>query len=234
MTSDLIGGGSRVAVVGGGSGALGSAVVERLHASGWAVVVPAREPDRVQAPAGVHVLRCDLDDAVAVDRLAGDVAALGGWWALVNASGGYARGSAHELDNDAIQAQLNLNLLGPWRLARAGARAMSAAGGGGRIVNVASKAAVDPARGQAAYQVSKTGLLRLTQVMALELKPVGVTVNAVLPQTIDTAANRVAMPDADVGRWVTPDEIAAVIEWLLSPAAAAVTGAAIPVYERPR
>ena len=86
-----------------------------------------------------------------------------------------------------IEAQLSANLLGPWRLARAAAASMVAGGAGGRIVIVASRAAVDVARGQAAYQVSKAAVLRLAQVMAAELQGHGITVNAVLPGTMDTA-----------------------------------------------
>jgi NAD(P)-dependent dehydrogenase (short-subunit alcohol dehydrogenase family) len=105
---------------------------------------------------------------------------------------------------------------------------MIAGGQGGRIVIVASRAAVDVARGQAAYQVSKAAVLRLSQVMAVELQGHGITVNAVLPGTMDTPSNRASMPKANRASWVSTDSVAAVIEWLLSPAAAAVTGAVIP------
>ena len=105
---------------------------------------------------------------------------------------------------------------------------MVAGGAGGRIVIVASRAAVDVARGQAAYQVSKAAVLRLAQVMAAELQGHGITVNAVLPGTMDTSANRESMPKANRSSWVSTDAVAAVIEWLLSDTAAAVTGAAIP------
>src|SRR5437870_13474996 len=80
-------GDANLAVVGGGGGALGAAVVARLHAAGWRVVVPAREPERVRAPTGVVVIQCALDESAAVERLAGQVEALGIWGALVNASG---------------------------------------------------------------------------------------------------------------------------------------------------
>ena len=93
---------------------------------------------------------------------------------------------------------------------------------------MASQAAIDVARGQAAYQVSKAAVLRLAQVMAAELRGHGITVNAVLPGTMDTPANRASMPKADRSTWVSTDSVAAVIEWLLSDAAGVVTGAAIP------
>jgi NAD(P)-dependent dehydrogenase (short-subunit alcohol dehydrogenase family) len=217
-----------VTVVGGGGGALGSAVVERLAASGATVVVPARHPDRVAAWDGVVVVECDLDDAGSVGRLRAAVEAIGPWRAVVSASGGYAGGKAHETDDAAIQAMLGANLLGPWRLARAAAASMIEAGCGGRIVLVASRASIDVARGQAAYQVSKAAVLRLAEVMAAELQAHGITVNSVLPRTMDTAANRESMPKADRSSWTTTDSVAAVIEWLLSDVASIVTGAAIP------
>jgi NAD(P)-dependent dehydrogenase (short-subunit alcohol dehydrogenase family) len=217
-----------VTVVGGGGGALGSAVVARLVASGTTVVVPARHPERVAAQDGVTVVDCDLNDAASVERLRGTVEAIGPWQAVVSASGGFAGGRAHETDDATIAAMLGANLLGPWRLARSAAASMIAAGSGGRIVVVASRAAIDVARGQAAYQVSKAAALRLAQVMGAELRGNGITVNTVLPGTMDTAANRESMPKADRSSWVSTDSVATVIEWLLSDAAGVVTGAAIP------
>ena len=217
-----------VTVVGGGTGALGSAVVERLLAAGKRVVIPSRHPERHLAAAGVTLVACDLADAGSIDRLRAAVDAMGPWEGLVSASGGYAGGRAHEVDDDAIAAQLEANLLGPWRLARSAAASMIAGGTGGRIVVVASRAAVEVARGQAAYQVSKSAVLRLTQVMAAELRGHGITVNAVLPGTMETASNRETMPKADRSSWVSTDSVAAVVEWLLSDAAAVVTGAAVP------
>jgi NAD(P)-dependent dehydrogenase (short-subunit alcohol dehydrogenase family) len=217
-----------VTVVGGGGGALGSAVVSRLVAGGHRVVVPTRHPGLVAPVAGITEIECDLDDVDSVNRLRIGVEALGPWDGVVSASGGFAGGRAHEVDDEAIEAQLAANLLGPWRLARVAAASMIAGGQGGRIVIVASRAAVDVARGQAAYQVSKAAVLRLSQVIAVELQGHGITVNAVLPGTMDTPSNRASMPKANRASWVSTDSVAAVIEWLLSPAAAAVTGAVIP------
>jgi NAD(P)-dependent dehydrogenase (short-subunit alcohol dehydrogenase family) len=217
-----------ITVVGGGGGALGTAVVTRLTAAGRRVVIPTRHPGRSATPAGATEIECDLDDLASVARLRVAVEALGPWEAMVSASGGYAGGRAHEVEDAAVEGQLAANLLAPWRLARAAAASMVAAGAGGRIVIVASRAAVDVARGQAAYQVSKAAVLRLAQVMAAELQGHGITVNSVLPGTMDTPANRESMPKANRSSWVSTDAVAAVIEWLLSDAAAAVTGAAIP------
>jgi len=217
-----------ITVVGGGGGALGSAVVSRLTAVGRRVVIPTRHPGRSAPPAGATEIECDLDDLASVTRLRDAVEAMGPWVGMVSASGGYAGGRAHEVEDAAIEGQIAANVLAPWRLARAAAASMIAGGAGGRIVIVASRAAVDVARGQAAYQVSKAAVLRMAQVMAAELQGHGITVNAVLPGTMDTSANRESMPKANRSSWVSTDAVAAVIEWLLSDAAAAVTGAAIP------
>lgn len=217
-----------VAVVGGGTGALGRAVVERLVGDGWSVVVPARHPERAALPAPVTVVRCDLTVPADIDSLTAAVAARGRWAALANCSGGYAGGPAAEVAEDLVAEQIELNLLGPWRLARAAAVAMEASGKGGSIVNVASAAAAEPRAGAAPYQVSKAALVRLTEVMALELRESAVRVNAVLPGTIDTEANRRSMPGADTARWVSPSSVAAAIAWLLSDDAAAVSGALVP------
>jgi NAD(P)-dependent dehydrogenase (short-subunit alcohol dehydrogenase family) len=180
----------------------------------------------------VTAVPCDLRSSAEIAVLARAVADIGPWRAVVNASGGYAGGEAHRIDDEEMIEHLELNLLGPWRLARAGARAMIDQGDGGRIVNVGSRAAVDVAPGQAAYQLAKAGLLRLTEVMALELREHDITVNAVLPSIMDTPANRFAMPGADHSRWVPVERVAAAVAWLLSSDADIVSGGAIPVYGR--
>jgi NAD(P)-dependent dehydrogenase (short-subunit alcohol dehydrogenase family) len=220
-----------ITVVAGGTGAIGSAVVERLLREGRSIVVPTRDPRGAELPEGAAPLRCDLNSARDVEALALEISRRGRWQALVVAAGGYAGGAAHAIDDATMLGQLDLNLLGPWRIARAAAQAMLQQGRGGRIVLVGSRASVRVEPGAAAYQLSKAALGRLVEVMALELRDSGITVNAVLPSTVDTAANRAAIR-GDPSRWVPPAAIAEAIAWFLSEATGATSGALLPVYGR--
>jgi NAD(P)-dependent dehydrogenase (short-subunit alcohol dehydrogenase family) len=103
-------------------------------------------------------------------------------------------------------------------------------GGGGSIVYVSSRAAREQRAGNAAYAVSKAGLLVLAESVAEEYRGRGIRANAILPGTMDTPANRRSMPNADHSKWVPTEEVARVILFLASPASAAVNGAAVPVY----
>jgi NAD(P)-dependent dehydrogenase (short-subunit alcohol dehydrogenase family) len=105
-------------------------------------------------------------------------------------------------------------------------------GAGGRLLNVTSRAALVPGPGSAAYAASKAAVSSLTQVLAAELRDETIWVNAIAPSTIDTAANRAAMPDADRSRWAVPADIAEAVLWLISPANTTVTGSIVPVYGR--
>ncbi|HZW51866.1 MAG TPA: SDR family oxidoreductase, partial [Rudaea sp.] len=102
----------------------------------------------------------------------------------------------------------------------------------GRIVNISATGSIKAGAGMGAYAASKSGVARLTEALAEELKDRGITVNAILPSTIDTAANRADMPKADFSRWVTPAQLSDVIVFLLSDRASAVTGALLPVMGR--
>lgn len=219
-----------VAVVAGGTGALGRAVVERLLPACDTLLVPSRDPEaaRRRLPAGAEAVACDLADPASVAAFGEVVGARGRWTVLAGCTGGYAGGRAATVEDAVVATMLEDNLLGPWRLAAAAARVM-AASGGGRIALVLSRAASHPAPGQAAYQVAKAAAARLVEVMALELDGRGVRVNGVLPGTMDTAANREAMPDADRSRWTPVEQVAGVVAWLLTDeAAACVTGALVP------
>lgn len=227
----------RVAIVTGGAGALGRAVVRRLAAAGATVWVPYRSPgslDELRALLGADAARlaaepADVTDEGAFGRLVSRVLDRHRRIdMLVNAAGGFAGGDLLSTPLDEWRRVMDLNLTSAAIACRAVLPTMRDARAG-RIVNVASLAAVPPAGGFIAYTVSKAAVITLTQALAREVRGVGITVNAVLPATMDTLANRRAMPDADASRWVGPDAVAAVVTFLCSDAAAAVTGAAIPV-----
>jgi len=225
-------------IVTGAFGALGSVVARTLAQTGArvALVDVAREvPARLRAEfVDPHRLvgAVDLASLVAArDAFAGIAAHFGGIDALVNIAGGFRWQRLEDGELEAWDSMYAMNLrtavVGckaalPWLLER----------GRGRIVNIGAGAAARAAAGLGAYAASKSGVQRLTESLAAELRDRGVTVNAVLPGTIDTPRNRADMPDADTTRWVRPEQIAEVIRFLVSDAADAVTGAAIPVFGR--
>ena len=147
--------------------------------------------------------------------------------ALVNGVGGFAGGDLLSTSVAEWQRIMTLNLTSAMIGCRAVLPAMTAAGSG-RIVNIASRAVVPPLGGFIAYTVAKAGVITLTQALAREVDR-GITVNAVLPSTMDTPGNRQAMPDADRSEWVSTDAVAEVIAYLASERAGIVSGASIPV-----
>jgi NAD(P)-dependent dehydrogenase (short-subunit alcohol dehydrogenase family) len=228
----------QVVLVTGGTGALGAAVTLAALGAGATAVATyrdARDRDALAArvPASdrerLHAVKADVTDADGVRRLFDEVAARQPRLdALVNTVGGFAGGALLATDERAWDAMLTLNLRSAYLCCRAALPAMLAAGRG-RIVNVASRSVVPPAGGFIAYTVSKAGVIALTQALAHEVRGRGVTVNAVLPSTMDTEANRRAMPDADRSGWVRPDSVARAILFLASDAAADVTGTLLAV-----
>lgn len=153
----------------------------------------------------------------------------GGIDVLCNIAGGFRMGPpVHETPDEDWDFLLGLNTKSVVHAVRAVVPGMIASGGG-RIVSVAANAALKGVAGMAAYCASKDAVIRITEAMAAELKDKGINVNCVLPSVIDTPENRAAMPDADPGRWVSPDALAEVIAFLASDGARAINGAAIPV-----
>jgi NAD(P)-dependent dehydrogenase (short-subunit alcohol dehydrogenase family) len=148
--------------------------------------------------------------------------------ALVNLVGGFAMGRAVETDVSLWHRMLTMNLTAAFFLSKAVLPHMVERGSG-RLVHVAARAAVEPFPGAAAYVVSKAGLAAFIRALAAELAGSGVTVNGVLPTTIDTPANRTSMPDADPSKWVKPESIAQLIGFLASDDAGQINGALIPV-----
>jgi NAD(P)-dependent dehydrogenase (short-subunit alcohol dehydrogenase family) len=225
------------AIVTGGTGGLGSAVLARLLDEGWRVVVPwivERELERVQERDGLELVQADLFDADAVagvvSRAArdGDVPLRG----VVNLVGGFAMGDrVHETPIEEFEKQFRLNLRPTYLVVSAAVPHLLSAGGGS-IVCVGTRAAVQPFSGAAGYISSKAAVIAFAQAVAAEYKNDGIRCNAILPSVIDTPANRQSMPKADFEKWVKPAEIAGVISHLLSDASRPTSGAAIPVYGR--
>lgn len=196
-----------VALVCGGGGALGQAIVDVLRLRGDDVLVAARDD-------------VDLTDAAAVERFWDGLRAPPRW--VVNAAGGFRTGTVADSEPADVRFLTELNLETAWWSCRAAARRVSEGGG---IVNVAARSGLTGGAGSAAYAVSKAAVIRLTQVLALELAERRVRVNAVVPASIDTPANRAH----GITGGTPPADVASTVAFLLSDAAAAVTGATVPV-----
>ncbi len=224
----------KVIVVTGGIGNLGRAVAAAAVAAGARVTLIDRMPQHdmpsAQSLHGCSVIG-DVDLASfdsARAAMAKVLAASGKLDALINVAGGFHWGTVADDEVEAWDHMYCVNLKTAVVATKA-ALPYLLADKGGRIVNVGAVAATKAAVGMGAYAAAKSGVLRLTETLADELKGRGCTVNAVLPSIIDTPQNRRDMPDADYTRWVSAESVANVIMFLLSEQANAVTGAAIPV-----
>jgi len=222
----------KVVVVTGALGALGKVVAEQALARGARVAGIDHAPSQERAtPNRIEIGSVDLSDAAQAKKAIDAVAAhFGRCDVLINIAGGFAFGTVADGDTKTWQRMFALNVLTALNASRSAIPHLTAHGAG-RIVNVGAMGALQAAAGMGAYAASKAGVHRLTEALAAELKG-KVTVNAVLPSTIDTAANRAGMPKADFSKWVTPKELADVILFLASDAASAVTGALLPVSGR--
>ena len=228
----------RIAVVTGAFGVLGAAVARAFAARGYRVALldmAVDPPAALQEELGeAHLLigGVDLGQMEAARKAVAAVAMrFGGIDVLVNVAGGFRWELLQDGEVETWDELYAINL----RTAVASCKAALPAlleRGRGRIVNVGAGAATRAGAGMGAYAASKSGIERLTEALAAELRDHGVTVNAVLPGIIDTPRNRADMPDADFSRWVAPEAIADVIVFLASDAARAVTGAAVPVFGR--
>ena len=226
----------RHVVVTGGTGALGHAVVGGLIAAGAVCHVPylfATEAERF--PLRDHakiklVAAIDLTDEAAVARLYDGVPEL---WASIHLAGGFAMAAVGKTSKADLMKQIDLNLVTAFLSCRAAVNAMMRTGGG-RIVNVAARPALEwrSGAGMAAYTASKAAVAALTAALAEEVVKSGILVNAVAPSTMDTPANRAAMPQADHAAWPKTEEVAATILFLASPDNTVTRGGVVPVYGR--
>ena len=229
----------KVVVITGAAGNLGSAVARAFEAQGARLVLLDRKEGRLQEifPAisrlNKHLLLGGVDMASKEsvdDAISKAVAFHGHVDVLVNTVGGYQAGTpVHETPIETMEFLMDLNARTTFLSCQAAIPYMLKVGRG-KIINIGARQGMKGLAKSGVYAMSKSAVLRLTESLSAELKRQGINVNAVLPGTIDTPANRKAMPDADLSRWVTPQAISEVILFLASDSASAIHGALIPVF----
>jgi NAD(P)-dependent dehydrogenase (short-subunit alcohol dehydrogenase family) len=219
----------------GGTGGLGLGVTPAVLAQGADVTIPYRNPREVERIKGilspadfarVHFIPANLEEEASVDHL---VNRMGRVDVLIHLVGGFSMGKTHEYSFYNWKREFNLNLNTTFLACRYSLKSMWEHGYG-RIVTVASRAAVEPAAQLAAYSASKAGVVALTKAIADETKGTNITANVILPSVIDTPKNRESMGPENAHKWVKPESLAQLICFLASEAAQDIRGAAIPIY----
>ena len=229
----------KVVVITGAAGNLGSAVARAFETQGASLVLLDRKEGRLKeifptiSRLDKHLLIDGVDMASQEsvnDAISKAISFHGHVDVLVNTVGGYQAGTpVHETPIETMEFLMDLNARTTFLSCQAAIPHMLKAGGG-KIINIGARQGTKGLAKSGVYAMSKSAVLRLTESLSAELKREGINVNAVLPGTIDTPANRKAMPDADLSRWVTPQAISEVILFLASDSASAVHGALIPVF----
>lgn len=229
-----------VVLVLGATGNLGLACARKLRDDGARIVAVDRSQDRLdESYAGWdtdrHLLAGGVDlteESTVTDLIADVVERFGRVDAVVNTVGAFRGGQpVHADERETWDFLFNVNLTPAVLVARAVIPVMLRQGSG-RIINIASRNAFRGTANYAAYSAAKAALVRLTESLADEVRTHGITVNCVVPGTIDTPQNREAMPDADTSAWVSPAQLADVIAFLAAAESSAITGAAIPAFGR--
>jgi NAD(P)-dependent dehydrogenase (short-subunit alcohol dehydrogenase family) len=220
-----------VAIVVGAGGELGRATAQKLAAGGFTVVGVDRNEDALkQLPDGIRYVAGDATDPAGaksvVDRIAAE---FGSPEVLVNTIGMYHLGEALTATPEDLRLMLDVNAGTALWLTQAVAPYMRERGSGA-IVHVAARPGLEPTAGMATYSVSKAALVHLTRILDLELRPLGIRVNAVAPQLLDTAKNRPYLSAELLAHAVAPEAVADIIVYLVSAAAAPVSGAVVPAY----
>jgi len=215
----------------GAAGELGRATAVKLADDGMTVVAVDRNgPSLEGLPAGIARELVDATDpnaaAPMVERIVHDV---GPPDVLVNTIGAFQTGDALTTTPDLLRLMIDVNLGSALWLSQAVAPHMQRSGSGA-IVHIAARPGIEPSAGMAAYSASKAALVHLTRILDLELRPLGIRVNCVAPQLLDTARARVAFPQEVLAHAVAPEAIAEVVAFLVSEAAAPISGAILPAY----
>jgi NAD(P)-dependent dehydrogenase (short-subunit alcohol dehydrogenase family) len=222
----------KVVLVTGADGGLGTYVTQAFLDVGATVIGTSRKiqqsdfnnPNFTALPAEISTL---AGAKTLVDRV---VTRFGKLDVLVHTVGGFAGGqSIADTDDATFQRMFDVNLNSAFHILRATLLPLRKTGAG-RIIAIGSRAALEPGAGVGAYSASKAALVSLIKTVALENKDAGLTANVILPGTMDTPANRKAMPNVDVSKWVRPATVASLIAWLAGDAGRDVNGAVIPVY----
>lgn len=213
----------------GAGGGLGGATCRVFGESGAKVIAVDRAWPEAKPFA---TIAADLNTAAGCDRMIAEALKHGPIDALVHLVGGFSGGTPIvETSDQTWDLMMNVNLRVAFNVIRAALKPMLVAKRG-RIAAIGSRAGVEPSPNLAAYAVSKAAMVALIKNVAAEVKDSGITANVVLPSTIDTPANRQAMPQADFSKWVAPESIAKLLVWLTSDQAGDVNGAVIPIYGR--
>ena len=228
-----------VAVLTGATGWLGTALTTRLLAKGYRIGATYLIPDEAvgyeeRFPYDEDRLVLRRVNAVEREKIDGFMASIASRFGRIDVVGalvgGWAGGrDVADTDDIRFDRMIDVNLRSAFCTVRAAIPYLEA-GGGGRILLVGSRAAVDTPPGQAAFNIAKAGVVALAKTAALELEEADITVNVILPTVIDTPATRATLPYSDYVKWPTPDEIAAVAEYILTGESGVMSGAAVPVY----
>ena len=221
----------RVAIVVGAGGELGRATAEKLAAAGFTVVgVDRNEEGLKELPDGIRYEAGDATDPAVARSLVDQIAVeVGSPEVLVNTIGTYHLGEALAATPEDLRLMIDVNAGTALWLTQAVVPYMRERGSG-TIVHVAARPGLEPTAGMATYSVSKAALVHLTRVLDLELRPLGIRVNAVAPQLLDTAKTRPYLPADLLAHAVSPEAVADIIAYLVSDAAAPVSGAVVPAY----
>lgn len=222
----------KVVLITGANGGLGSYITQAFLDTGAMVVGSSRKIQQSDFPKSNFVaIPAELSDRHSANALIETVLRrFGKLDVLAHTVGGFAGGqSVVQTDEATFQNMMDLNLNSLFHILRAAIPVLRQSGSG-RIVAIGSRAAVEPGAGVSAYSASKAAMVSLMKTVALENGDAGVTANVILPGTMDTSANRKAMPGADFSKWVPPANVASLVLWLAGDAAKEISGAAIPIY----